>query len=63
MPSLRQVLFLEEDKKLCSTYEGCVIPLHECLFSKICLTLPFNDFNVGFFNLGGVAPSQLHPIS
>lgn len=34
-PSDWGMIILEEDKRVCRNYDGCVIPRHECLFSLI----------------------------
>lgn len=54
--------FLEEDRRVCSKYGGCVIHLHECLFFLIGFCIPFNKFEVVVLNHLLIAYSQLHPI-
>lgn len=46
-----------------NTYDGCIVHLHECLFSLICVYLPFNDFEMGVLNHLVIDHSQLHPMS
>lgn len=36
----------KEDQRICSQYDGCVIPFHRCLF-LIGYPLPLNKFEVG----------------
>lgn len=48
---LRGVLYLKSDNMLCSKYAGCVLPLHEYLFSWIGFMVPFNDFKVKVINI------------
>lgn len=34
----------KENKRVCSKFDMCIIPLHECMFSLIDHIIPFNDF-------------------
>ena len=34
------------NKSLCIQYDGCDIPIHECVLSVICYQLPFNKLEV-----------------
>lgn len=43
-----------------NSFEGCSFPLHECLFTKLEICLPFSDFEVVMMEHFGVAPPQLH---
>lgn len=52
----------EEENRVCSKYDMCVIPLHECMFSLIGLCLSFNNFEVRVLNLLLIS-TQLHPVS
>lgn len=62
-PSLDWALLPPEvDKRIYSKYDGCVIHLHECLFSMIGFYLPFDKFEVGVLSHIVIAPSQLHPV-
>lgn len=40
-PSKRLVLPLEPEKIICISFDGCVIPLYECLFTQIIMWLPW----------------------
>lgn len=51
------VLPPEGDRKICIKYDGCVILLHEYMFSFIGFRLPFNDFEVGILNHSIISPS------
>lgn len=53
----------KEDNRVCNKFEGCVIPLLECLFSMIDFRLTFNDSEVDVLNHLGVSPSKLHLMS
>lgn len=48
------------EKRICSSFEDCMIEFYECLFTRIGLWLPFSDFEVVILNYLQVAPSQLH---
>lgn len=50
------VLSHEGNKMVCNKYEGCVILLHEYLFSLIGLCLPFNAFEVDILNQLRISP-------
>lgn len=54
---------LEGNKRIYNNYDGCVIPLHECLFSLIDFRLPFYEFEVGVLNHLEIAPSKLHLVN
>lgn len=42
-PSNWGVLTHEGDKRMCSNFDGCIIPLREFFFSLIGICIPFND--------------------
>lgn len=44
------VLPPNEIQRLCSSYCGCVIHVHECLFSLVGYRLPFNGFEISVLN-------------
>lgn len=44
--------------RICNKSDGCVILLHECLFSLIRFRLPFNEFKVGVLNVGVIPRDQ-----
>lgn len=46
----------EEDKRICSKCDRCVILNHECLFSLGGFWIPFNDFKVDMFNHFIISP-------
>lgn len=57
------VLPLGSTERICSSFEGCSVPLYECLFTKLRVRPPFFDFEVVVMNHLRVAPLQLHPRS
>lgn len=57
------ILILEKDKRLCSKYDGCVVPIHEYLLFLIGFSPPFNTFEVGIFNQFLITHLQLHLVS
>lgn len=62
-PSEDWVMILpKEDKSICSKYDGCIVPIHECLFSLIGFHIPFNDLKVEVFNYLLIAPLQLNQL-
>lgn len=61
--SIIEVLVPEKEKRVCSKYDMCAIPLHECLFSFIGFCPPFDNFEVGVLNQLLITPSQLHQMS
>lgn len=62
-PSDWGMLIPEEDKRVCSNYDGCAIPCQECLFFLIGICLPFNKFEVGVLNHLLIIHSQLHMVN
>lgn len=38
------VFLSDEDKRICSEYDGCEIPFHECMFFLIGYHLPFSEY-------------------
>lgn len=40
------VSYIEPDKRLYNSFNGCLVPFHECLFSILRFRLPFNDFEM-----------------
>lgn len=53
----------KEDKRICNKYNGCVVPLNECLFSLIGLCLPFKKIEIGVLNNLLIAPLELYLVS
>lgn len=37
-----------QKKRICSSFDNCAIPIHECLFAKIGPHFPFSDFELVF---------------
>ncbi|KAI5425713.1 hypothetical protein KIW84_031509 [Lathyrus oleraceus] len=54
---------LEEDKRICSEYENCIIPFHECTFEISGLRLPLNFFGIEVFNHFMIVPSHRNLVS
>lgn len=50
-------LRVDPDNKICSSINECVVPLYECLFTRIRLRLPFFNFEVSFLKHLKVTPS------
>lgn len=48
------------EKRICSSFDDCVISLYECMFTRIRLRLPFSNFEVAVLKHLRVSPSQLH---
>lgn len=47
-------------KRICISFEGCSVPLYECLFTRLGVRLPFSDFEVAMMNRLRAAPLQPH---
>lgn len=45
-PSNWPVIPVDSGKRICRPFNGCLVPLIECLFSRICLWLPLSEFKV-----------------
>lgn len=46
---------------ICISFEGCSVPLYECLFTRLWVCFPFSDCEVFAINLLKFPPSQFHP--
>lgn len=55
------ILSVGLEKRICSSFEGCLVPMYECLVSMLGVRLPFSDFEVAFMYYLKVAPSHFHP--
>lgn len=53
------VPYVEPEKRLCGRFDGCVFPIHECMFFKMGCILPFNDRPCKGCESFKNAPSQL----
>lgn len=51
---------VETKKRICSSFDEYMVPIHECLFTRIGVQLPFYEFEVAFLRYLKVVPSQLH---
>lgn len=51
------VLLVELGKRLCSSFDECVIQFYECFFTRIGLLFPFSDFEVAILKYLKVTPS------
>lgn len=51
------VLLVELGKRLCSSFDECVIMFYECFFTRIGLRFPFSDFEVAILKYLKVSPS------
>lgn len=49
------------DGKVCSSFDGCSVPMYEYLFTSLGMLLPFSDYEVAMMNHLKLAPSKLHP--
>lgn len=54
------ILLVGLDERVCIYFEGCSVPLYECLFTRLGVLLPLSDFEVVRVNHLKVSPSQLH---
>lgn len=54
------ILPLGLDEMTCSSFEGCSVPLYECLFTRLRIRLPFFKFEVVVIDHFNTSPSQLH---
>lgn len=62
-PLIGPFLISSPTKRLCSSFDGCLVPFHEFLFSRLRFRLPFNDFEVEVLNHLRITPSQLHLVA
>lgn len=44
------VFHIPPNKRVCSSFDGCLVPVYECLFSTLGFRIPFNDFEVDVLN-------------
>lgn len=51
------VLPLDFVERICSSFEGCLVLLYECLFTKLRVHFPFSIFEVVVMNRLRVSPS------
>lgn len=58
-----KVLHVDHSKIVCSRFDGCELPLHECLFYRVGFRLTLNKFDVGVMNHLGISSSKLHPMN
>lgn len=54
------LLPLSGEKRICSSFDDCMVIFHECLVTRIGLRLLFSEFEVVVLKHLKVAPSQLH---
>lgn len=54
-------LLVEPKKRICISFDDCVISFYECMFTRIRLWLPFNDFEVVVLKYLKFALSQHYP--
>lgn len=61
-PTEWSVLPMLGEKRICSSFDDCMIPFSECLFTRIGLRLPFypSKFEVFFLKNLKVVRSQLY---
>lgn len=59
----QKVLPPREEIMISNKYDGCVIPLHEWLFSLIGFNILFQKFRMDVLNHLVISHSQLHPVS
>lgn len=55
------IILVGPSDRVCNSFEGCLVPLYECLFTRLRIHLLFSDFEVDMMNHLKVPPSQLHP--
>lgn len=55
------ILPVGPDERACSSFEGCSVPMYECVFTMFEMHMPFYDFEVVKMNRLKVSPLQLHP--
>lgn len=55
------ILLVCPEERICNSFEGCSVPVYECLFIRLGTCLPFFDFEVVVMDRLRVAPLQLHP--
>lgn len=48
------------DERVCKSFEGCSVPLYECIFSMFEIRLSFSDFEMVVIDHLKIFPSQLH---
>ena len=56
-PSEWSALPVGSEKRICISFDDCVIPLYDFLFSRIGMRFPFCDFRVVVLKYLNVAPS------
>lgn len=59
-PSEWSDLLVGVEKRIYISFDDCVIPLYDFLFSRIGMRFPFCDFRVVVLKYLNVAPSQIH---
>lgn len=60
-PSSWSVFPVNLAERICNSFEECLVPLYEYLFTRLGICLPFLDFEVFVMDRLKVVPSQFHP--
>lgn len=55
VPSEWLSLLVPGEKRICSSFDECMIPFHECLFTRLKLWFPFSKFEVAILKYLKVA--------
>lgn len=59
-PSEWLVLPVDSEKRICNSFDVCLCPFYECLFTRVVMWLPLSKFEVVFVKHLKIVPSQIH---
>lgn len=54
------ILPVPKEKKICTSFDDCMVPFYECWFTRVGLRVPFSEFDVIVLKNLKVASSNLH---